>query len=263
MITASPLLIGHPSDVQIRQYHDDGFLVLRGAFSPEEIGELAGEAAGLFARTELIDKDNIRCRWQNHVETGECRFDCFDPVIDIGPVCARIARDSRIIQAVGALYGEPACLFKDKLIFKPPGASGYGLHQDYISWESFPKSFLTVIVAIDPADPANGATQVFPKRHTRGNLSPNDGKYHELPADAVDLSTGVSLDLLPGDIAIFSGFTPHCSAPNKSDQWRRLLYLSYNALSDGGDQREKHYAEFKQWLQERYAEYGKTNTFFR
>jgi 2-aminoethylphosphonate dioxygenase len=42
-----------------------------------------------------------------------------------------------------------------------------------------------------------------------------------------------------------------------------LAYLSYNAFSDGGDRRENHYAEFKVWLMERYAEYGKTNIFFR
>ena len=40
-------------------------------------------------------------------------------------------------------------------------------------------------------------------------------------------------------------------------------YLSYNALSDGGEQRESHYAEFHEWLKDRYAERGKTNTFFR
>jgi ectoine hydroxylase-related dioxygenase (phytanoyl-CoA dioxygenase family) len=263
METATSTESARPTDAQIQQYRDEGYLVLRDFFRAEEIAELAGEAGRLFARTELIDKNNIRCRWQNHVETDECRFDCFDPVIDIGPVCARIARDPRILETVGALYGEPACLFKDKLIFKPPGASGYALHQDYISWASFPKSFLTLIVAIDPADASNGATEVFPGRHKSGNLSANDGKYHELPADAVDLSTGVSLDLRPGDIGIFSGYTPHRSGPNKSGQWRRLLYLSYNALSDGGEQRDAHYAEFKQWLQERYAEYGKTNTYFR
>ena len=43
----------------------------------------------------------------------------------------------------------------------------------------------------------------------------------------------------------------------------RLAYLSYNAFSEGGEQREQHYAEFKEWLMERYAEYGKTNVFFR
>jgi hypothetical protein len=252
-----------PSESQVRDYHENGYLVLRGVFARQEMEELTKEAASIFARTDLIDKNNIRCRWQSHVATDECQFDCFDPVIDLGPVCARVARDPRILKSAGAIYGEPGCLFKDKLIFKPPGATGYGLHQDYISWESFPKSFLTVIVTIDPANATNGATIVFPGYHKRGNLSSNDGQYHELPAGSVDLSKGISLDLEPGDIAIFSGFTPHRSAPNQSDQWRRLLYLSYNALSDGGEQREKHYAEFKGWLQERYAEYGKTNTFFR
>ena len=94
--------------------------------------------SGCSARTDLIDTDNIRCRWQNHVETGECRFDCFDPVIDLSEACERAARDPRLLEIVGALYGEPACLFKDKLIFKPPGSPGYELHQDYISWKSFP-----------------------------------------------------------------------------------------------------------------------------
>jgi 2-aminoethylphosphonate dioxygenase len=245
------------------QYHRDGFVKVPAVFSPGEASEFRQEADRLFQRTDLIDSDNIRCRWQNHVETGECRFDCFDPVIDLSPTMENLARDSRIIGAVSALYGERACLFKDKLIFKPPNAAGYGLHQDYISWESFPVSFVTVIVAIDPADAANGATEVFPGYHKFGSLSAKDGMYHELTAQQVDLSKGVVLDLGAGDIAIFSGFTPHRSGPNRSDQWRRLAYLSYNAFSDGGDQREKHYAEFKTWLMERYAEYGKTNIFFR
>ena len=87
--------------------------------------------------------------------------------------------------------------------------------------------------------------------------------YHELTAEQVDLSKGVMLALDAGDVAIFSGFTPHRSAANCSTRWRRLAYLSYNAMSDGGEQRDKHYAEFKEWLMERYAEYGKTNVFFR
>lgn len=43
--------------------------------------ELRREANRLLQRADLMDSDNIRCRWQNHVDTGECRFDCFDPVI--------------------------------------------------------------------------------------------------------------------------------------------------------------------------------------
>jgi hypothetical protein len=41
------------------------------------------------------------------------------------------------------------------------------------------------------------------------------------------------------------------------------VYLSYNASSDGGEQRDRHYAEVADWLKDRYAEYGKTMTYFR
>jgi ectoine hydroxylase-related dioxygenase (phytanoyl-CoA dioxygenase family) len=246
-----------------RQYTDEGYAVARGVFSAEEIAELDVAARELFRRKDLIDSNNIRCRWQNHWQTGECRFDGFDPVIDLSPEYARAARSPRLLDLIGGLYGEQACLFKDKVIFKPPGALGYALHQDYIAWTSFPKTFLTAIVAIDPCDADNGATEVFPRYHLKGCLSPPDGMYHRLPDEAVDNVSGVVLSLGPGDVAIFGGFTPHRSAPNRSDRWRRLLYVSYNAFSDGGEQRDAHYLEFADWLKDRYAEYGKTMTFFR
>lgn len=250
------------STPQITDYHRYGFLTVRGVFA-NEAHLLQAEAERLMGLSALIDSNNIRCRWQDHAETGECRFDCFDPVIDISSVCEQIARSAVLADMAAQLYGEPAHLFKDKLIFKPAGAKGYQMHQDFISWEGFPESFLTVIVAIDPSDAASGATEVFPGYHQQGYLSPRDGMYHHLEEEKVDLSQGVTLDLQPGDVAFFSGFTPHRSGPNLSEHSRRLLYLSFNAERDGGDLRSAHYEFFHQWLQERYAEYGKTETYFR
>jgi ectoine hydroxylase-related dioxygenase (phytanoyl-CoA dioxygenase family) len=167
-----------------------------------------------------------------------------------------------MLAVLAELYGGPARLFKDKLIFKPPGARGYDLHQDYIAWPNFPRSFITAAVAIDPCGPSNGCTVVYSGQHLRGCLSPEDGEYHPLPPETVDESTAVPLELAPGDVAFFGCFMPHRSAPNASSRWRRLLYLSYNAASDGGDRREDHYREFLAWLRKKYAEYGKTNVYF-
>jgi 2-aminoethylphosphonate dioxygenase len=251
------------SSEQVQTYHDDGYLIVRGVFTADEMAELASEAETLVSRSELIDTQNIRCRWQDHAETKECRFDCFDPVIDIGPVSRYFAHDDRILNILRAIYDDEAYLFKDKLIFKPPGATGYALHQDYIGWQEFPESFITVIVAIDPTAAANGATEVFPGYHKQGYLSPRDGDYHQIPLEAIDESRGVVLDLAPGDIALFGGFTPHRSSANRSERWRRQLYLSYNAGRDGGDQRAAHYRQFHAWLVKKYAEYGKTGVWFR
>jgi ectoine hydroxylase-related dioxygenase (phytanoyl-CoA dioxygenase family) len=254
---------GAPYADLARQYQDEGYAVLRGVFMAEEIAALASEAETLFERRELIDTNNIRCRWQDHAVTGECLFDCFDPVIDIGPVCRKVAHDERLLAPLRAIYQDDAHLFKDKLIFKRPGAKGYGLHQDFIGWPDFPESFLTVIVAIDATDAANGATEVFPGGHRQGYLSPRDGMYHPLNPEVIAGLPNVPLELAPGDVAIFGGFMPHCSAANGSDRWRRQLYLSYNAGRDGGEQRAAHYREFHAWLKDRYAEYGRRDVFFR
>lgn len=247
----------------IDEFRRTGYIVLRGVFSLDEIAEISIEANRIFGMRELIDFANIRCRWQNHYETDECRFDCFDPIIDLSAAIERITRDPRIVETVSNLYGEPACLFKDKLIYKPPGAKGYALHQDYISWPSFPTSFVTVLVPIDSANDSNGATEVFPGLHNSGNLSANDGDYHELPLSTIEDTPGVTLCLEPGDIAVFDGMTPHRSSANTSGTWRRQLYLSYNAVSDGGEQRDAHYREFHEWLKQKYAEYGKTGLYFK
>ncbi len=244
-------------------YHEQGYLILRDFFPSQLMAEAASEADALWRRHDLIAIDNLRCRWQTNIHTGVREFETFDPVLDLAPVCARIAHDARLLAVLAALYGDEACLFKDKLIFKPPGVNGYGLHQDWIAWPGFPRSFLTVLVPLDGADANNGCTQVFPGYHQHGPLAPEDGQYHELSLTLIDETRGVNLELDPGDVAIFGGFTPHRSAPNRSERWRRQLYLSYNKRSDGGPQRERHYEEFHRWLRVKYGEHGKNNLYFR
>lgn len=229
----------------VREYKEHGFVILRNVFRPDEMQCLLAESERLLAECkDLIDPNNLRCRFMTHHQTGEQLFEVFDPVNDLSPVCERFCFDPRIVSVVSQLYGEPACLFKEKLIFKPAGALGYKLHQDIpYCWTGFPRSFLTVLIAIDPSTRENGCTEVFSGYHDRF-LSTDECSYM-LPDETVDSATRTFLELNPGDIAIFHGLTPHRSEPNKSDQMRRVLYVSYNAQSEGGDQRESHYAEFQ------------------
>ena len=90
----------------VLQYKEDGFLIVRSLFSDGEISALGAEAERLYGLSHLIDTDNIRCRWQNHFQTGECRFDCFDPVIDLSPAYERVARSPQLLDLVGQLYEE-------------------------------------------------------------------------------------------------------------------------------------------------------------
>jgi ectoine hydroxylase-related dioxygenase (phytanoyl-CoA dioxygenase family) len=248
---------------QIHKYETYGFLVLKNVFEPAEMQCLLDESERLLSEhAELISPNNLRCRYMPHHESGEPLFEVFDPVNDISPLCERFCFDPRILSAVGSLYGEPACLFKEKLIFKPPGALGYKLHQDIpLAWNGFPRSFLTVLIPIDPSVEENGCTEVYSGYHD--DFLSSDGSVYMLPDDCVDANRRTPLALNPGDIAIFHGLTPHRSAPNRSDKMRRVLYVSYNAESDGGDQRESHYVEFHERMRQHRSSVSSEAVFYK
>lgn len=245
------------------QYEADGYLVLRKVIDESDVQAALADAEKVRTHPELTHFNNLRARWQNHIDTGDSILDTLDPVIDIAPAVARIAQAPAILSTVETLLGEPVHLFKDKLIFKPPGAIGHAWHQDYIAWPGFPRSFTTVLVALDPANSHNGRLEVFAGEHRRGLLAPADGDYHDLSTSAFNPAARHALDLEPGDVAIFGAFLPHGSGANRSESARRHLYLSYNRASEGGDQRSAHYRQFHQWLRNRYAAYGATNFFFQ
>ncbi len=241
------------SPAQIDQYQKEGFLVLRDVFSRELIYELGEEADRVVRqRPELLNRLNMRVRFKPHFQTSIPIFEAFDPFADLSSVAQSVVRDTYMLELIGDLYGEPAELFKDKLIFKPAGAEGVALHQDWISWPGFPESFLTVLVAIDSFTKESGATEVYPGLHRGGYLSDKDGTFHVLSSQELDVKP-IPLLLEPGDIAIFGCFLPHGAAPNKDSQPRRGYFVSYNAQSDGGNQYADHYREFHDWIRAKAA----------
>src|SRR5689334_5311413 len=78
-------------------FHEYGYLIVRDVFPAELMAEAAREAETLLERRDLMDVQNLRCRWQTNVHTGECTFETFDPVIDLSPVCERIAFHPRLL----------------------------------------------------------------------------------------------------------------------------------------------------------------------
>ena len=134
------------SPEQLRAYHDDGFVILRSVFSSAEMDSIQQECDRLLAEyAHCIDPLNLRCRFMPHHESSEPLFEVFDPVNDLSELLRQVCFDVRITSALGAIYQEPAELFKEKLIYKMPGALGYRLHQDIPqSWLGWPRTFQAV-----------------------------------------------------------------------------------------------------------------------
>lgn len=245
-----------PADVAA--YRDTGYLVLRRFFFALEAAEWAHECERLWNTTELVDPDNLR----THVLGSERAVDRLDPVIDVSPVLARVAQATALRSVLRLLLGGDPLLFKDKLIFKPPGARGYRTHQDYAYWHwlpAAPDALLTVMVAVDGANAENGAVEFCPGLHAR--LLTPEGTAADV--DDTDVPTpGELVETEPGDVVVFHSLTPHRSGFNRSASTRRQLYLSYSAAATG-DLRDSYYRNLHQNLWAGMTATERERSFFR
>ena len=237
---------------EVDEYHKKGFLILRDVFQHDameiyrhEAEQIVDRALSLSRELQLEPKYNLRFEMLADGQPWK-----IDPFVSISPLFSALARDRRIMDRLASLYdGYEAVLFKDKLIFKPPDSHGNGLHQDYNWWQGFPHSLLTVSVALDESTKENGCTELWTGHH-QGFLH-EQGSLDKTQIDPEQLANEehVYVDLAPGDIAIFTCFTPHAAASNTSNRARRMLFLSYNDSRDG-EHYTAHYEHFR-WYRTR------------
>ena len=212
---------------QLDAYRHDGFVVVRGVLSAGEIATLADEHRRLWqdANAEL-DRPDVH--WRSHESLGRIP-DRLDPVHPLSERFARLAADERMTTLAAAVLAAPCAFFKDKLITKPPGAFGYGLHHDFAYWSELgvPASdFVTLMVAIDACDEQSGALELFPGLHER-SLAADARDPLDLAASEVEGWPSLTPTLAGGDVLVFHSLMPHRSAPNRSTRSRRVYIASY------------------------------------
>lgn len=245
------------------KFENDGVAFFPSVIDFDDIQNFLDQVPAIFEEPIYRTQQNMRCRYAIEPETGNSVLDAIDPIIDLSLAGKSIAYSTNLIELLSGLYGENPCLFKDKYIFRSSKAPGYPPHQDFISWPFFPKSFLTALVALDPISEKNGGLSFYRGSHKQGLLTPADGDFHSIARANLDAFEKVSFTMRPGDVVIFNAFIVHESTSNLSGRPRRSFYLSYNAVSDGGDQREAHYRYFHNWLRKRFGEYGDDRLFFK
>jgi hypothetical protein len=223
---------------QIEQFHRDGFLLVRGLYNAEEMQEISrwtDEVAGspeipghymMYFESSQQDGSRIISRIENFVAFHEG--------------FARLITRRRMQQAVSELFGEPAVLFKDKINFKLPGGDGFKEHQDVqAGWDAYGQLHITAMIAIDETNAENGSVELIPGMHKRGLL----GKKWEPLTNADTANASYRpVHCQPGDAVFFDSYAPHRSLPNRTGHSRRVLYITFNGVSDG-DHRAQYYAD--------------------
>jgi hypothetical protein len=143
-------------------------------------------------------------------------------------------------RALGALFGEPAVLFKEKINYKPPGGSRFAAHQDVqAGWGRYASRFVSMMVSIDATTRENGCLEIARGPRVAELLGP---LWEPLDDAAVARLDFAPFETAPGDALFFDGYVAHRSAPNTTTCARRVLYATYNPASEG-DHYDRYYAD--------------------
>ena len=169
-------------------------------------------------------------------------------------------------ELVSETLGIEMVLYKEKLNVKPPGGSGYAPHLDAPSLriafgEHGPRTFCTVMVAIDDMTELNGCLRICkgewnedrrvrtidPAASSSSSSSSDGGTDDDDDvgnpdgggrggAIHPDVARALVFEPLPcesGTIAVFNGWAPHRSSSNASQFSRRAVFLTYNPKEEG------------------------------
>jgi hypothetical protein len=145
-----------------------------------------------------------------------------------------------LLGATEALFGEDAVLFKEKINFKLAGGGGFEPHQGVqAGWDDYASIYITAMVSIDGTTDENGCLEMGRWNHRHEMIGELWNPLTDRELEDVEF---VPCPTKAGDVVYFDSFDPHRSAPNLAATPRRVLYITYNKLSEG-DHRERYYAD--------------------
>lgn len=220
---------------QVAAFHKDGYIVVKGFCSAEEIDKLYA--------TALADNAMKQHALDLNDQTGKkTRLSLwFTPGND---VFGYLTRSNKMVNGAAALLdsSSPVCHFHSKLMQKEPRVGGaWEWHQDYGYWYKnqfmFPDQLVSVMIALTAANKENGCLQVIKGSHKLGRV--NHGFAGEqVGADMVMVDNAlrtmdlVYCELAPGDALFFHSNLLHRSEANLSDHPRWSLISCYCSQSN-------------------------------
>ncbi|MGQ0741567.1 MAG: phytanoyl-CoA dioxygenase family protein [Alphaproteobacteria bacterium] len=230
------------SDAAVNVYRQTGLLVAPDFLGQEDISLLQRESERLRDIAQAGSFEKWRTAPRPTVD-GNMIWERIDPLIDVSPPIDAFSRSPDILNIAAALIDDEPALLKDHLIYKFPGDRGYLLHQDqrYFHDSTAPADkVVRIAFALDPLTMDNGTVNFYRGYQSAPLPSPEDEPRDVCP-DAVDRARGWPVIAAEGTLIAFHTLTPHESGPNRSNDARRMLYLTYVAKAYSGS-RSKYYA---------------------
>jgi ectoine hydroxylase-related dioxygenase (phytanoyl-CoA dioxygenase family) len=240
-----------PSSADLARFHEDGLLVVRRLFDPDDYRDVCrdlGDRLMLLERRHALDGaprgDDMRSlserliRLERHAPGAQSAL--YD-AMNAAPALHRVATDERLLGAVRALLSPTVALHHRFIVLMSLPDNEWHLpvwHQDWF-YNRGPHSTLTVWAPLQPVDAQNGALLLAAGAWRRGFIEHGEHdhgvrtKWVSLPPDTVagwDRMISATLDV--GDVLLFNSLVPHSARLNRSPHVRFVINLRYQDLAD-------------------------------
>lgn len=234
----------------LADYWRDGYAIIRGFFSADEIAEIGAAVDQLHAE----GLSHRRCFRHGNLFYNVAAGTDGEPLVRMvqwpsyhQPVLNRVRLATRIAELLEPLIGRNLKQIINQIHWKAPGSLGdFAWHQDSKSrrpasaFRNLADSYVQTGLALDPHTPESGCLRFIPGSHLRGDLQ-MDCSTHSLGVamkdealEAVGLSADDAIDVLlePGDLAVWNPYLVHGSGTNRSGHKRRFYINGYVRADD-------------------------------
>ena len=219
---------------QIREYEEQGFVIVRNLFSEGEVEQIADGVIRSVKRTDIEVRKKL-------YPAPATQFTVDGRYIE-DPGLAYIAAHPFVVSAAESLLGGPVALSASVAYLKTPGARGTAgdyegshptAHQDYKTYQQAGSSlnWLFSIAPLVDLDEEIGALAVSPGSF-KFSRKVRAGRVWRVERSRADqIAAPEDTRLRRGDLLLMNMFTWHQAGPNLSQRERYGVYNKYRALN--------------------------------
>jgi phytanoyl-CoA hydroxylase len=217
-------------------YRENGYVLAKGVFTPEEAAHLRQETHELARRLAEADVSDLRNQgWGAGAKVTDLPREllhCHNVQYHSGSF-SRLISDPRLTDKAADIIGPNVLLHHTKMFIKPPEKGApFPMHQDSPYFPFDNDSMIAAIIHFDDAPIEKGCVRVVPGSYKMGHLPHLSDGGHHLPPEDYPVAEATVCPAEAGDVLFFSYLTIHGSGLNTSNEARTTLLVQMRDPAD-------------------------------
>lgn len=211
----------------VEKFHEDGFVHVERLLSPKLTRDVQAELEVLFdapVEEAVPTNEPMLVCWRHRPDGNRSIFP-----LSAAPHCQSVLDRTQLLDLCSALAKSDYLQLMEAVVFSKPAGIGeaFAWHNDASFYPVTPVDHISAWIALDTCNEETGALQfaagsqiykdIGSVNVKTGERLTNGSAGTELLSDPSALGLEIRrVDMQPGDVVFFSGYTMHCSPPNRS-----------------------------------------------